>query len=135
MVTLAIHDRRENHGLVIDLRHLLTLVAPLSLTARWTIKSPQWEDFWATGEGGLRLEKLAEASAEVGGDELLALANETEQVIWGDFVGNLTGEPNGIWMTIRAVDSSYFEVETTDREAIAKIKARFSDVRIMAAND
>nr|WP_265975643.1 hypothetical protein [Brucella intermedia] len=64
MATLRVYDLKDQ-ALALDLRDLLRLLAPRSLEARWvvsTVKSskPGHEWFEATGEGGERLEGLAQ---------------------------------------------------------------------------
>jgi hypothetical protein len=49
--------------------------------------------FEATGAGVERLEELAEVYAHISGDELLAIADYTVQVIWANFVGALFDDP------------------------------------------
>ena len=133
-MSLAIHDLDHRGVLAFDLRDLIRLLAPPSLTASWTIASPDASLFEATGAGGRRLEELAAKSAHIKGDELLALADETVQVIWGDFVAALPTNPEREWVTIRAVDSSFYELETSDEAVIAKVRASFRDVRIAGAS-
>ncbi len=132
MALITIHDV-EDHVLAFDLRDLLRILAPLAEKAAWTITSPAESAFEATGTGGLRLEELAEAAACIDGSELLAIADDTQQVIWGDFVGRLPDDPQRDWLTIRAFDSSFYEVETLDEAAIEKVKSRFRDVREVAS--
>lgn len=133
MPTVTIHDLRGS-VLAVDLRDLLRVLSPASERATWTITHPEASAFEATGEAGPRLEELAEASARVGGRELLALADDTQQVIWGDFIGVLPDAPHRDWLTIRAVDSSFFEVTTSDLASVAKLKSRFRDVRDAAGS-
>ena len=130
MARLTIHDLDDRGILAFDVRDLLRALAPSSLAARWTIRTPDGESFEATGAGGLRLEELAEVSDQITGEELLAIADDTVQVIWGDFVAALPDDPHRDWLTIRAVDSSFFEVETSDEASIAVVKSRFRDVRV-----
>jgi hypothetical protein len=134
MAVLTIHDLK-GHVLAFDLRDLLRATAPLSLEATWTIEPPDASAFEATGVGGLRLEELAHSSARISGDELLALADNIVQVMWGDFLGTLPDYPHREWMTIRAVDSSFYVVETADEASITKIKSRFNDVRFARSAD
>ncbi len=129
METLTIHDL-DGGALAFNLRDLLRVLAPLSLVATWTIRSPRQGGFEATGAGGIRLEQLADASARVVGNELLSIADDTVQVIWGEFVAELPDDPRQEWLIIRAIDSSYFEVATSDQTSIAAIKSSFKDVRI-----
>lgn len=87
MTTLRVYDLKDQ-VLALDLRELLRLLAPRSLEARWvvsTVKSskPGHEWFEATGEGGERLEGLAQGDGQLSGSDLAALAENTRQVIWG----------------------------------------------------
>lgn len=127
MATIRIFDL-ENRTLAFDLRDLLQLLAPLSLQATWTVSLFEGE-FEATGEGAIRLEELAESGGSITGDELSALADNTWQIIWGEFVGVLPGAPDKPWITIRAVDSSFYEIITSEEETVSTIKANFNDVR------
>lgn len=129
MEKLAIFDL-DGFRLAFDLRDVLRVLAPRSLSATWTIRTPDASFFEATGAGGGRLEELADVSAQVSGDELLALADDTVQVIWGEFLGALPDDPNREWLIVRAVDSSFFEIETSDEAALATIKSSFKDVRV-----
>ncbi len=61
------------------------------------------------------------------------LARETHQVIWGEFVGAFPSKPEGRWITIRAVDSTYYEITTLDETVLSKIKSTFDDVRLADA--
>ena len=131
MPTVTINDL-DGGVLAFDLRDVLRVLAPSSERATWTITHPDESPFEATGGAAPRLEKLAETSAQIGGSELLALADDTQQVIWGDFTGVLPDAPDQEWLTIRAFDSSFFEVTTSDLAAIAKLKTRFRDVRVAA---
>jgi len=130
MQTITIHDLNEERNvLAFDLRDLLALLSPAALAAEWTVADPACQEFFATGEGGAALEKLAAETAMVSGKDLLALANETQQVIWGDFMGAFQNRPGQIWTIIRAVDSSFYEITTSDSEVLDKVKGHFIDVR------
>jgi len=133
MATLRIYDLKQ-HALTFDLRDLVELLAPRSLQATWTVstvKSSERSDqlFEATGEGGEKLEALAKEDAELSGPELARLARETHQVIWGQFVGAFPSKSRDRWITIRAVDSTYYEITTIDEAVLNKIKSAFNDVR------
>jgi hypothetical protein len=137
MTTLRIFGLYDagRRQITIDLRHFLRVLAPRSVQAMWTLsvvpptEPGGYEWFDATGEGGKELEALAAESASVSGPVLAALAEATNQVIWGQFVGRLPGDGDDAWMIIRAVDSTFYEVTTRDDTAIGKIKAAFRDVR------
>lgn len=133
MTTLRIYDLKQ-HVLALDLRDLLRLLAPGSFEANWvvsTVKSskPGHEWFEATGEGGEQLEELARHDARLSGSELAALAETTRQVIWGEFVGWGPTRSDRTWMTIRAIDSTFYEIDTDDEAVLSKINATYKDVR------
>lgn len=136
MATLRIYGLYDPkmRELVVELRHFLRVLAPRSVQATWTISAVkssepgrQWFD--ATGDGGEELEVLARDNAKVSGPVLAALAEATDQVIWGEFTGRFPAETDRDWIVIRAVDSSFYEVTTLDDTAIGKIRAAFKDVR------
>ncbi|MCE6073966.1 hypothetical protein [Agrobacterium vitis] len=133
MKTIRIHDVMKNGVLAFDLRDLLRLLAPRSLQAVWrvsTVKSglPELEWFDATGDGGEKLELLANRDAVITGQELLALAKQTTQVIWGEFSGYFPNATHDNWLTIRAIDSSYYEITTADEAVLKKLKDSFQHI-------
>jgi hypothetical protein len=133
MATLRIYDLKH-HVLALDLRDLLRLLAPRSLEANWivtTVKSSKHGHEWfeATGEGGEQLEELAQDNARLSGSDLAALAEKTQQVIWGEFVGSGPMQSDKAWVTIRAVDSTFYEIDTDDETVLSKISSTCKDVR------
>lgn len=133
MATLRIYDLKQN-VLALDLRDLLRLLAPRSLQANWivsTVKSskPGQERFEATGESGEQLEALAQDNAWLSGSDLAALAENTRQVIWGEFVGSGPTQSDKTWVIIRAVDSTFYEIDTDDKAVLSKISSTYKDVR------
>ncbi|PWR22052.1 hypothetical protein DKG75_08725 [Zavarzinia compransoris] len=133
VATLRIYDLRER-VLALDLRDLLHLFAPRSLDATWTVTTvkssePGREWFEATGEGGEQLEILAQRNAAISGADLTALAENTRQVIWGEFVGSAPTQSNKAWVIIRAIDSTFYEIDTDDETVLSKIRWTYKDVR------
>lgn len=133
MTTLRIYDLKQ-HVLALDLRDLLWLLAPGSFEANWivsTVKSskPGHEWFEATGKGGEKLEELAQHDARLSGSELAALAENTRQVIWGEFVGSGPTQSDKTWVTIRAIDSTFYEIDTDDETVLRKIGSAYKDIR------
>jgi hypothetical protein len=61
------------------------------------------------------------------GSELLALASETRQVIDGEFEGFRRRESQP-WVTLKAIDSTYWEVFARDAEDLAPFESRFQKV-------
>ncbi|MGR6431014.1 hypothetical protein ACU5AY_08860 [Rhizobium sp. PAMB 3174] len=134
MKTLRVYDMKDQ-VLALDLRDLLRLLAPLSLEAHWvvsTVKSskPGHEWFEATGEGGERLEGFAQDNGQLSGSDLAALAENTRQVIWGEFVGSLPAQSDRPWVIIRAVDSTFYEIVSDDETVLNRIGSAYRDVRM-----
>nr|WP_236759987.1 type III PLP-dependent enzyme [Agrobacterium tumefaciens] len=130
--TLRIYDIREG-VIAADLYDLLHLLAPASQTATWvvsTVKSLQSADEWfeVVGESRDDLEMLAQKDARISGAVLADLAKKAKQVIWGQFTA-LSPALDQEWVTIRAIDSSFYEVTTPDANVQDKIKSFFRDVR------
>jgi hypothetical protein len=133
LATFRIYGRK-GQILSFDLSDLLRLLAPRSVRATWvisTVKSsdPDREWFEATGEGGEQLEILAREKAVIPGLKLSTLAEKTRQIIWGEFVASLSGHPEEKWMTIRAIDSMFYEITTSDEVVLRKLKSTLEDVR------
>ncbi len=75
----------------------------------------------------LDLEEEYAASALTPGTEFLALARRTRQVIDGVFKGFFKSESEP-WVTLQAVDSSYWEVFVRDPEDLAPFESRFREL-------
>jgi hypothetical protein len=129
---LRVYDSGPSDALRIDLRHLLDVLAPRSLQASWAISpfSARLKYFEATGPGGEKLEAMSEANERVAGRTLTEAAQETRQVIWGEFVGFLPTNSEQAWVTIRAIDSSFYEIDTLDKQVVKRVRSSFKDVRV-----
>jgi hypothetical protein len=64
----------------------------------------------------------------VSGRRLAELAKGLYQTIDGTFIA-FDKPGDAPWVIIRAVDSSFLEVESTDEEVLRRIRARFGDER------
>lgn len=133
MTRLRIYDLKDN-VLALDLRDLLRLFAPRSQQASWMVSAvrssiPGREWFEAIGEGGGQLAALAKTGTRLSGHDLTKLAGRTRQVIWGEFVGSFPAETPAAWMTIRAIDSTFYEVDTDDEAILGKIRSAYKDIR------
>jgi hypothetical protein len=140
MTTLRIYDWRD-HVLAVNLGDLIDLLAPRSLEANWAVSSVSFEcpqfnrsdEFMIVGSsppGEDKLELLAGSGAVVGGDAFSQAAHETRQVIWGQFVATLPNESSK-WVVIRAIDSTFYEVISSDEVVINAIRSAYTDVRVV----
>lgn len=140
MTTLRIYDLREGRVLALDLHDLIDLLAPRSLEASWMVSpvsveyptlGPAFDQFEMvpdrTGED--HLQTLAISGAPVNGMALSKYAHETRQVIWGQFVATLP-EQTDVWVAIRAIDGTFYEVTTSDEEVLARVRSTYQDVRV-----
>ena len=123
MTGIAIHDM-DGNTLAFDLAELLAAVGAPALTSEWRVRSDP-------------LQYIAEKDLpafEMPGDRWLngadfdRAASDVQQVIDGVFEGRRPGaqEP---WITLRAIDSSWWEVYCDDGAVIDALKRRFRDVR------
>jgi hypothetical protein len=135
MTTLKICDMHPDRGVLsFDLRDFLDLLAPRSHHANWRIspvKSQQLNRSWfeATGENSETLEALAQTGAQLPGPEMATLMQKIQQVIWGEFTASFPAAPGDTWVTIRAIDSSFYEIASSDETVLDKIRAAFNDIR------
>jgi hypothetical protein len=140
MTTLRIYDYRDG-VLALDLSDLIDLLAPRSLEANWRatpvrVNDPNLgrfdDEFMISGPrlpGEDQLEVLAANGLPVSGVTFSEAAHAAHQVIWGQFVATLPKQ-NNVWVVIRAIDSTFYEVTTSDETALAKIKSAYKDVRV-----
>lgn len=76
-------------------------------------------------EGTEALHRASDTGEILEGGRLIALAEQVDQVIDGEFTGHLAGDD---WIVIRAVDSSAFDVETDRDDVIERLRASFEHV-------
>jgi hypothetical protein len=140
MTTLRIYDH-QNQVLAVDLRDLIDLLAPRSLEASWIVSpvkmhdprdNRSFDEFMMTGPGEVgqdQLEQFAASGSAVSGAMLSKAAHEAHQVIWGEFTAILPKQADA-WVVIRAIDSSFYEVTSSDESVLSAIRTAFRDVRV-----
>ncbi|GLR87622.1 hypothetical protein [Bradyrhizobium iriomotense] len=83
-----------------------------------------------SGEPGQdQLEQLAAGGFPTNGTVLLGAAREAWQVIWGRFTATLPGQSDA-WVIIRAIDSTFYEVTSSDEAVLNIIRSTYKDVRV-----
>jgi hypothetical protein len=137
METLRIYDD-TNGVLALDLRDLLGLLGSRSLQAMWTVSPVELycseldsleENFVVSESSNDQLDVLARDRTSVSGAVLTELANTVWQVIWGEFTAILP-EQDAAWVTVRAIDSTFYEVTTADGSILSRINSTYKDVRV-----
>jgi hypothetical protein len=138
MATLRIYDYR-NQALAFDLRHLVDLLAPRALEATWVVSpvrmhdsrnGTSFDEFMMTGPGEVgQLEQFAASGLSVSGAALSKAAHEAHQVIWGEFTAILPKQTDA-WVVIRAIDSTFYEMTSSDESVLSAVRKAFKDVRV-----
>jgi hypothetical protein len=130
MAEVGIYDGTgpgEAGGLTFDLAELLDALGPAALAARWRALAP------VSYVADTDVEAFDVAEPDPGpwltGVELRAVAGAIRQVINGRFeaVRGEAGAPP--WLTLRAVDSSWWEAYSEDPSVEAALRRTFRDVR------
>jgi hypothetical protein len=122
MPGVEIHDKHPRGFLAFDLKEILRCLGHDALDRAWRCVNLE-----CTGEAMEELEALEQSGAAVSGERLLALAERTNQVIWGDFLGRRSGEAADT-LRIHAIDGTVWEVFGDD-DCLGKVRATFKDVR------
>jgi hypothetical protein len=122
---IAIHDL-ENGGLTFDLRDILTALGPPALASEWRVRA---DAFSYTADVDVPIfESRRQTSAWIDGVAFAEAAQAVIQVIEGVFEGRRPGDTVP-WLTLRAVDSSWWEVYSDDPSPLEALKRTFKDVR------
>ncbi|MEA1831297.1 hypothetical protein U8607_04295 [Methylobacterium durans] len=134
MQTLQIHDLLPSKDVVVDPRAVLTMLGERAIRASWEVAGVARYDeavMIVGDEAADRLEALSGSRSRVSGTLLSELVHQTAQVIWGEFTAYEEGE-DAPWVTVRAIDSSWCEVETDDEDVLDHVRRTFADVRVSA---
>lgn len=112
----------KNGVLAFDLIDILNIVGDKALDSLWEVSNVE-----AVGESADSLHYLSDANARLSGSELRKIATGVDQVIDGTFMAYLNGA-NTPWLLIRAVDSSAYDVESTDESILSHIRGAYTHV-------
>ena len=121
MKWVTILDSRST-VLPFDLRHLLVEVAPETSNCIWRV-SPGIECY---GPAAAKLEQLSQSSRRLVFDELIEIAQDILQVVDGEFSG-YSSKDEAPMIILRAVDSTYWDVGSTDECVLERLKSRFME--------
>ena len=129
---LNILDSKE--GAFLRLSDLLPILPVRAATTTWAIEDfvePDGERYfdWIADVGHNRLAAAVDGGERLSTAQLLAVALDTRQVVWGSFKGYDASGGVEPWIVLSAVDSSFWEVVTDDLETRRRIRTTFKDVR------
>jgi hypothetical protein len=123
---VQIRDMNESgHVLAVDLQHILDLFGERTIQSRWRA-SEVWATGRETGEAAAELERLADGQTFIPGEHLSRIAHDLVQVIDGEFTAFESSDSP--WIIIRAVDSSFYEVFSTEPAVLDRVRASFQKV-------
>ncbi|MEN3929598.1 hypothetical protein WJT86_00815 [Microvirga sp. W0021] len=119
---------KNNHCLSFDLKELLEVLSDHGLEADWIVSDAD-EELDIMGNSRIEFDQLALTGTRIKGVQLMELAQNTTQVIWGQFTSFLPIFPKRPWVILKAFDSSFWEVATSDSNVINALKGRFEDIK------
>lgn len=119
----TISDRDARNALSFDLRDILHLIGRRGLLSVWKLSGVEAVGADAADE----IHLLSDSNAFVSGSRLTEISSRVSQIIDGEFQGAVDSQADP-WIVIRAVDSSAFDVITSDESIWRKLKERFSEV-------
>ena len=143
MKTIRISDEAPNGPwLAVDLPGILRAVRLRAARSVWRASAVEAEivghpvvereEIWATGEAADELDKLARSGARASFTRLNRIVRRAGQIIWGEFKGYDRASTVDPWIIIIAFDSSWFEVRSSDDEALSRLQAAFKSVTHVA---
>lgn len=132
MKTIRIYDSNQG-SLEVDLKEILSFLDIEGRLSQWTVCEVEAsdEEFFSTGEGSKALSELVETGERISGDKLLSIARKTTQVIWGEFKAYKDKESPTPWLIAKAIDSTFWEVQSLDQFLLDKIANKCKNVKIL----
>ena len=112
----------QNGVLAFDLIDILQLAKEEVLASTWRCRHVE-----AFGTCAEDLHRALNEGSTLSGAQLLRFAAEIHQIIDGDFEARRPAEDMP-WVIVRAVDSSFYVVSTSDSALLAKVRNRFQRV-------
>jgi len=127
MKGIRIKDLHEGKYLSFDLVDVLPLLGERATRSKWLVS-----DIWATMK---QIDQSMELDRSwFSWEELQSLATGAQQIIDGRFEGYEVDEEKP-WVIVLAVDSSYWEIISSDTEVIEAVAARFFQVEILSDDE
>ncbi len=121
---LKIKPPNDRKGLDFDLDELLDILGPRVATSAWSISGIQY-----VSQDDIAIPTLnGPDDSRVTGVELIAAIPNLLQVIDGEFKAFDQMTDDVPWVVLRAVDSSWWEVETDIPNIAGTIQKRFENV-------
>lgn len=127
---VTISDTDSRGFLSFDLRDILRLLGSRGLASMWHVRGVEC----IGGEAADALHRVSDSGELLDGSRLESLARDITQVIDGEFSGRLP-DSQDVWIVIRAVDSSAFDVLTDDESILHALIGHFARVDDLRTGD
>ena len=112
--------------LAVDLQHVLDLFGERAIQSWWRA-SEVWATGKETGQAAQELKQLADGRTFIAGEHLSRIAHSLVQVIDGELSAFERGSDSP-WLIVRAVDSSFYEVFSTEPTVLDRVRTAFQKV-------
>lgn len=123
MQGITILDRNaDRNTLSFDLIDIIRAIGPSADDSMWTVQNVE-----CYGKSAERMHSVADAGREITGIELRNLATQIDQVVDGEFRARKSNEDSE-WLIIRAVDSSGYDVYSSDTKTLKGVQGHFTRV-------
>jgi len=117
----------------VTLSAILALLPVRAHRTEWTVESfleADGERYFEIASGGEDpFTPLTDTGLRLSHVDFARFSDETPQIIWATFQGFDDRSGLAPWLTISAVDSSFWEIVTEELETRRKIRTEFRDVR------
>jgi hypothetical protein len=105
-----------------DLREILAAIGNSALASSWRCQYVE-----CTGDNAEVLHRISDEGRVISGVELVQIVSGIHQTIDGKFQA-YRDKANNPWLIIRAVDSTSFDVLSSDSKTLEKMRRNFRDV-------
>lgn len=123
MKGIEIKDSTEDgNALSFDIRELIAVIGEPALVSSWQCKYLE-----CFGDNAEKLHEISDKEQHISGEELMQIASGIYQTVDGEFEA-YCDKAEKPWLVIRAIDSSSFDVITSDLEILERVRRNFQDV-------
>jgi hypothetical protein len=128
MIKIIIRDGTgtdEGNFLSFDLREVLAALGPRAGASSWSFRDLEF--VCRDGQEVSELKQDSRATSRLSGQVLISAADRILQVIDGEFAA-FDDEDDRPWVIVRAVDSTFWEVESQDADLLTEVSSCFHSV-------
>lgn len=130
MPIIRLHPSEGDDVLRFDLKEILVALGPDVRSLYWSVGNLPCHDqkLDATGEGADLLEELTRTGERIIGTRLVEIALSVRQIIWGEFKGYRDQSSEKPRVSLVAIDSTFWEVDSEEASFLNRIAKAFDHV-------